>query len=47
LRLRLYEELTNRDPRPFDWKFTRYDLFNLLQRLAHKAKLANSTAGGA
>ena len=47
LRLRLYEELTNRDPRPFDWKFTRYDLFNLLQRLAHKAKRANSTAGGA
>jgi len=34
LRIRLYEELTNRDPRPFDWKFTKYDLFDLLQRLA-------------
>ena len=36
LRLRLYEELTNRQPQPFDWRFTRYDLFNLLQRLAAK-----------
>lgn len=38
LRLRLYEELTNRQPRPFDWKFTKYDLFDLLQRLAKKAQ---------
>jgi hypothetical protein len=38
LRLRLYEELTNRTPRPFDWKFTKYDLFDLLQRLASKVK---------
>jgi hypothetical protein len=38
LRLRLYEELTNRQPRPFDWRFTRCDLFDLLQRLAGKAK---------
>jgi hypothetical protein len=37
-RLRLYEELTNRQPRPFDWKFTKYDLFDLLQRLASKAQ---------
>jgi hypothetical protein len=36
LRIRLYEELTNRDPRPFDWKFTKYDLFDLLQRLARR-----------
>jgi hypothetical protein len=36
LRLRLYEELTNREPRPFSWKFTKYDLFDLLQRLASK-----------
>ena len=34
LRIRLYEELTNRQPKPFDWKFTKYDLFALLQRLA-------------
>ena len=34
LRIRLYEELTNRQPRPFDWKFTKYDLFDLLHRLA-------------
>lgn len=38
LRLRLYEELTNRQPRPFDWRFTRYELFDLLQRLAGNAK---------
>jgi hypothetical protein len=40
LRLRLYEELTNRNPRPFDWRFTRYDLFDLLQRIATKQALA-------
>jgi hypothetical protein len=45
LRLRLYEELTNRDPRPFNWKFTKYDLFNLLQRLAGKAKAQARLAG--
>lgn len=37
LRIRLYEELTNSDPRPFDWRFTKHDLFNLLQRLARRA----------
>ncbi len=36
LRIRLYEELTNRQPRPFDWRFTKYDLFALLQRLAKR-----------
>jgi hypothetical protein len=36
LRIRLYEELTNSQPKPFDWRFTRYDLFNLLQRLARR-----------
>jgi hypothetical protein len=36
LRIRLYEELTNREPQPFDWQFTKYDLFDLLQRLARK-----------
>jgi DDE superfamily endonuclease len=34
LRIRLYEELTNKEPKPFDWRFTKYDLFALLQRLA-------------
>lgn len=36
MRLRLYEELSNRQPRPFNWKFTKADLFDLLQRLAAK-----------
>jgi hypothetical protein len=36
LRIRLYEELTNRQARPFDWTFTKYDLFDLLQRLARR-----------
>jgi hypothetical protein len=36
LRIKLYEELTNKQPRPFDWKFTKYDLFDLLQRLARR-----------
>lgn len=42
LRIQLYEELTNRQPKPFDWRFTKYDLFALLQRLATRA--AASTA---
>lgn len=43
-RIRLYEELTNREPKPFDWKFTKYDLFDLLQRLARRevARTASS-----
>ena len=36
LRIRLCEELSNREPKPFDWKFTKYDLFDLLQRLAKR-----------
>ena len=36
LRLRLYEELSNRQPRPFSWRFTKHHLFRLLQRLAIK-----------
>ena len=36
LRIRLYEELTNQQPKPFDWKFTKYDLFDLLQRLGEE-----------
>jgi DDE superfamily endonuclease len=36
LRIRLYEELTNKEPKPFDWRFTKYDLCALLQRLARR-----------
>ena len=32
LRLALYEELSNRTPRPFAWKFTRQDMLNWLKR---------------
>ena len=32
LRLALYEELTNRQPKPFAWRFTRQDLMDWLQR---------------
>ena len=34
LRLALYEQLSNRTPRPFAWKFTRQDLLNWLKRAA-------------
>jgi DDE superfamily endonuclease len=34
LRLTLYEELTNRSPEPFKWKFTRQKLAEWLQRAA-------------
>jgi DDE superfamily endonuclease len=44
LRLRLYEELTNRQPRPFHWRFTKYDLFGLLQRLAGKGQADTNPA---
>ena len=33
LRLRLYEELSNRSPKPFQWKFTRQKLEGWLQRM--------------
>ena len=37
-RLRLYEELTNRSPRPFEWRFDRTKLKAFLKRLAaHEA----------
>ena len=32
LRLALYEQLTNRRPKPFAWKFTRQDLMDWLKR---------------
>ena len=43
LRIRLYEDLTNRQPRPFHWRFTKYDLFALLQRLAKREAARAST----
>ena len=41
-RIKLYEELTNRQPKPFDWRFTKYDLFELLQRLARREAAAQA-----
>ena len=39
-RLRLYEELSNRQPRPFEWKFTRAKLAEFLKRLeAHGVRI--------
>ncbi len=35
-RLRLYEELTNKHPRPFNWKFDRAKLARFLERLQQK-----------
>ncbi len=32
VRLELYEELSNRTPKPFAWKFTRQDMQNWLKR---------------
>jgi len=46
LRIKLYEELTNSQPKPFDWKFTKYDLFDLLQRIAKREATAKATAPG-
>jgi DDE superfamily endonuclease len=46
LRIRLYEELTNSQPRPFDWRFTKYDLFRLLQRLAKREAAAKAVTPG-
>jgi hypothetical protein len=34
VRLRLYEELSNRTPRPFEWRFTRQDMLDWLERAA-------------
>ena len=43
VRLRLYEELSNRTPRPFKWKFTRQDMLDWLKR-ASPHFLATSVA---
>jgi DDE superfamily endonuclease len=44
-RLRLYEELTNREPRPFQWKFDRSALRTFLEKLEAKGKLTSSVSG--
>ena len=46
LRIRLYEELTNKQPKPFAWRFTKYDLFDLLQRLAKREAAARASTPG-
>jgi DDE superfamily endonuclease len=44
-RLRLYEALANRQPRPFEWKFTRAKLAELLKRLeAHEVMMDQGDA---
>ena len=40
-RLRLYEELSNREPRPFEWKFDRTALLKFLAKLEAKHKLVS------
>ena len=41
-RLGLYEELSNREPRPFQWKFDRAALQVFLAKLDAKRELASS-----
>jgi hypothetical protein len=40
-RLQLYEELSNPEPRPFEWKFDRAALLKFLARLEAKHKLVS------
>jgi hypothetical protein len=40
-RLRLYEELSNREPHPFEWKFDRAALLKFLAKLETKNKLVS------
>jgi hypothetical protein len=42
-RLRLYEELTNRSPRPFEWRFDRTKLKAFLKRLTEHEPVGSST----
>jgi hypothetical protein len=46
MRLRLYEELSNRTPRPFHWRFTSRDLFDWLQRQARKEPVRRTAPTG-
>jgi hypothetical protein len=43
-RLHLYEQLTNREPRPFEWKFDRAALKKFLTKLEAKRQIAPSTS---
>ena len=43
-RLRLYEELSNRTPRPFQWKFDRAALQTFLAKLRAKRALVSSAS---
>jgi hypothetical protein len=45
-RLRLYEELSNREPRPFDWRFDRAALQEFLQKLEAKRQMVSSAMVG-
>ena len=45
-RLRLYEALTNQQPRPFNWKFDRAQLEEFLQRLEAKRAIQSQAAEG-
>jgi hypothetical protein len=45
-RLQLYEELTNRQPRPFDWRFNRAALQTLLTKLEAKSELMPEALAG-
>jgi DDE superfamily endonuclease len=45
-RIKLYEELTNKQPKPFDWRFTKFDLFDLLQRLARREAASTASTPG-
>jgi hypothetical protein len=46
LRIKLYEELTNKQPEPFNWRFTKHDLFDLMQRLAKREAAARASTSG-
>jgi hypothetical protein len=41
-RLRFYEELSNQEPRPFEWKFDRVALQTFLKKLEAKRELVSS-----
>ena len=45
-RLRLYEELSNREPRPFQWKFDRAALRTFLAKLEAKRELVSFASVG-
>jgi hypothetical protein len=45
-RLRLYEALSNRQPRPFAWKFDRQKLTEFLQRLEVKRAIQSQAEAG-